>query len=170
MLAGIALGSNVGDRLAHLHAARDRLGALHEGSKGGFRVSSIYETEPVGCGPEAEAFYNAVVMLETSLAPHALLDAAQSIEQALGRPTRRPKNAPRTIDVDLLFLGDTVLSDERLELPHPRLLQRRFVLTPLAEIWPEGRLPGEAHSFSDALNRLESDEAIPERLALPDWR
>ena len=163
--AGIALGSNVGDRLENLRQARDRLAALHEGAGDEFLVSPIYETEPVGCGPEAAAFFNAVVDLETSLDPLALLDAAQAIERHLGRPSRRPKNAPRTIDVDLLYCGNLEVADERLELPHPRLLQRRFVLTPLAAIRPDLRLIGETRSIAECLAALDTEEAAPRPVA-----
>lgn len=155
------MGSNVGDRLKNLRVARDRLRELHEGSDEAFLFSPIYETEPVGCEPGAGSFYNATIEIVTSLNPMALLDAAQAIERELGRPSRRPKNAPRTIDVDLLYLGDRVLNDPRLDLPHPRLLRRRFVLTPLAAIRPDWRLPGCERTIAESLGALESDEPPP---------
>jgi 2-amino-4-hydroxy-6-hydroxymethyldihydropteridine diphosphokinase len=166
--AGIALGSNIGDRLENLRLARDRLSLLHEDDPASFLVSPIYETEPVGCGPAAAAFFNAVVELETSLPPFDLLDAAQAIERDLGRPSRRPKNAPRTIDVDLLYWGESVVADERLELPHPRLLQRRFVLTPLAAIRPALSLTGESRTIAECLADLDTGESPP-RLVVEKW-
>lgn len=168
-LAGLALGSNLGDRLGNLKVARQRLEAMHEGGPEAFRVSSVYETEPVGCGPGAAAFLNAVVALRTSRSPRDLLAAAQAIERDLGRPSRRPKNAPRTIDVDLLFLDDTAWADAVLELPHPRLLQRRFVLTPLAEICPDLRLPGETRTMRECLDALAGPEPPPARRSPPGW-
>jgi 2-amino-4-hydroxy-6-hydroxymethyldihydropteridine diphosphokinase len=168
--AGIALGSNIGNRLENLRAARDRLREIHEGPEEAFLVSPIFETAPVGCGPDAAPFFNAAVELMTSLGPMALLDAAQAIERDLGRPSRRPKNAPRTIDVDLLYLGDQVVADPRLELPHPRLLLRRFVLMPLAAIRAEWRHPsGHGHlTIGESLAYLASDEPQPV-LVRSDW-
>ena len=159
--SGIALGSNLGDRLGHLRIARERLLDLHEGTAADFLVSPIYETEPVDCAPGTAAFFNSVIELRTSLEPIALLEAAQSIERDLGRASRRPKNAPRTIDVDLLYLGDHVLADERLDLPHPRLLRRRFVLAPLAAIRPSLILPGETRPVAACLRDLDSPEPEP---------
>ena len=133
---GIALGSNVGDRLALLREARDRLQELHEGSQEDFRISPVYETAPVGCAPGTAPFLNAVIELGISAdrSPHDLLDFTQTIERSLGRPSQRSKNAPRTIDVDLLYCGDRAVDDERLVLPHPRLRERRFVLVPLRDL------------------------------------
>ncbi len=159
--AGIALGSNVGDRLALLRDARDRLRKLHHGEAESFLVSPIYETDPVGCEPGTPAFLNAVIELETRLAPDDLLDATQAIEHDLGRPDRRPKNAPRTIDVDLLYIGAVEIATERLVLPHPRLADRRFVLAPLVDIVPGLRLPGRSVPVSALLETLVSDEPQP---------
>lgn len=166
--AGIALGSNLGDRLGHLRIARDRLLDLHEGTAADFLVSPLFETEPVDCAPGTAAFFNAVIELHSSLEPLDLLEAAQSIERDLGRASRRPKNAPRTIDVDLLYLGDRMLADDRLDLPHPRLLSRRFVLTPLAAIRPGLVLPGETRPIATCLRELDSPEPEP-TLARSVW-
>ena len=139
----IGLGANLGDARATL---RDALAALQPlAAPGSFAASSLYATAPVdSSGPD---YVNAVARLRTVLAPHALLDALQAIEQRFGR--ERPyRNAPRTLDLDVLLFGvdgndgGLVLQDERLMLPHPRAAQRTFVLEPLAELWPRGEIPG----------------------------
>jgi len=127
----IALGSNVGDRASML--AR----AMAEMNRAGLRVlrqSSLYETEPVG-GPPQAWFLNAVVEAETDWPPERVLQTLQQIEQAMGRQ-RTIACGPRTLDLDILFDGDSVLRGGDLEVPHPRLAQRRFVLAPLAELSP----------------------------------
>lgn len=132
-LAFIALGSNVGDRDAHLSYARaelEDLGALEA-------VSSVYETAPVG-GPAQGPFLNQVVALDTAAEPEALLRALLTLERARGR--RRDAgvpNGPRTLDLDLLFYDDRAIRTASLTVPHPRLHERRFVLEPLAEIAPD---------------------------------
>lgn len=131
--AYVGLGANLGDDLA----ATLTQAALHLAALPGTRVaalSSVWRSAPVdAAGPD---FLNAVVALDTELAPLALLDALQAIEQAHGR--ERPyRNAPRTLDLDLLLHGDVVLDTPRLTLPHPRLGERAFVLRPLLEIAPE---------------------------------
>jgi 2-amino-4-hydroxy-6-hydroxymethyldihydropteridine diphosphokinase len=132
---GISLGSNLGDRLAHLREAVDRLGPVREG--GHLLRSPVYETEPVDCPPGSGSFYNAVVEIESSLAPLELLAFTQSIERELGRPEVRDRNAPRTIDLDLLYCDQLVLDEPDLVLPHPRMRQRAFVVLPLAAIRPD---------------------------------
>ncbi|MCB1236154.1 MAG: 2-amino-4-hydroxy-6-hydroxymethyldihydropteridine diphosphokinase [Verrucomicrobiae bacterium] len=169
MRAGIALGSNLGDRLAHLRTARERLLALHEGADAEFLVSSVRETEPVGCPPGSGAFLNAVIEIVTTLDPFILLHEAQAIERRLGRPNQRAKNSPRTVDVDLLYAGDITLDDPRLVLPHPELRKRRFVLEPLAEIRPDLQLPGFDTSVAGLLEALaaETSGATPSKTI--DW-
>ncbi len=132
---GISLVSNLGDRLAHLREAVDRLGAVREGSH--LLRSPVYETEPVDCPPGSGSFYNAVVEIESSLAPLELLAFTQSIERELGLPAVRDRNAPRTIDLDLLYCDQLVLDEPDLVLPHPRMMQRAFVVLPLAGIRPD---------------------------------
>jgi 2-amino-4-hydroxy-6-hydroxymethyldihydropteridine diphosphokinase len=141
--AYIGLGANLGDARATLREALRAVEALAEA--GSFAASSLWGSAPVdSSGPD---YVNAVARLRTPLAPHALLDALQAIEQRFGR--ERPyRNAPRTLDLDLLLYGvhgddgGRVLADERLTLPHPRAAQRAFVLAPLAELWPRGAIPG----------------------------
>lgn len=152
MVAYLGLGSNVGDRLAQLRAAVDLLESSDD-----LRVvsrSSVYETDPVGEVLEQRDFYNAVVLVETELGAHALLDVCKRIERALGRKPGRPRHGPRPIDVDLLIAGDLVIADDRLVLPHPELANRRFVLTPLAELDPGLALP-DGRTVATALAALE---------------
>lgn len=132
---GLSLGSNLGDRLAHLRAALDRLKDIGSGSHR--LVSSIYETEPVDCPDGSGAFYNAVVEILTGSAAREILEFCQGIEREMGRPDIRDRNSPRTIDLDLLYHEDGPVDDPDLVLPHPRMFERPFVLIPLAEIRPD---------------------------------
>ena len=127
----VALGSNLGDRRRALVAGLDGLRAA--GLEPAAR-SSVWETEPVDA-PGSRWFWNMVVELRTELGPFELLERLLDIERAAGR-TRGARNAPRTLDLDLLLLGDLVVRHPRLTLPHPRMWQRRFVLEPLCEIAP----------------------------------
>lgn len=133
--AAVGLGSNLGDRLSHLCHAVEALRTLGNV----VATSALYETAPVG-GPEQGSYLNAVVLIETELDPHALLDALLSIEQEAGR-RRAVRWGPRTLDLDVLVYGNETIDDERLVVPHPRLLERRFVLEPLLEVWPEVTTP-----------------------------
>jgi 2-amino-4-hydroxy-6-hydroxymethyldihydropteridine diphosphokinase len=139
----IGLGANLGDAHATVRDALAELRAL--AAPGSFEASSLYGSAPVdSSGPD---YVNAVARLRTALAPHALLDALQAIEQRFGR--ERPyRNAPRTLDLDVLLFGvvgdagGLALHDDRLTVPHPRAGERGFVLEPLAELWPRGVIPG----------------------------
>jgi 2-amino-4-hydroxy-6-hydroxymethyldihydropteridine diphosphokinase len=164
MRTGIALGSNVGDRLANLRAARAEVFALRNVAAP-FLSSAIYETEPVGTEPGAGAFLNAVIEIGCDLPPHGLLAALQGIERALGRPSKRPRNAPRSIDLDILYCGDLVLAEGDVEIPHPRLHLRRFVLAPLADIRPEFVLPGQTRAVAALLADLRDPAAVRESSA-----
>ncbi|MCX7869768.1 MAG: 2-amino-4-hydroxy-6-hydroxymethyldihydropteridine diphosphokinase, partial [Terrimicrobiaceae bacterium] len=137
--AGIGLGSNVGERRRALEAGIEFLRGLHEGPEETFRVAGILETEPVGCAPGTAPFLNTVAEIETSLEAGELLGALRGFETAMGRPSEREKNTPRILDLDLLYLGDEVIRLPHLEVPHPRLAERAFVLGPLAEIRPQRR-------------------------------
>lgn len=132
----IALGSNVGDRAAMLERA---MAAMNSAGIRVSRQSSFYVTEPVDA-PGQAWFLNAVVQAETSLLPLQLLHALLRIERELGRRRIAP-HGPRTIDLDILFYGSSVIRSKELQVPHPRLLERRFVLVPLAQIAPEFRHP-----------------------------
>ncbi len=141
MVGYVAIGSNLGDRRAHL---RFGIEALSGAGLEPLLLSSVWETEPIGCR-EPLWFLNMVVKLDAPHAPHGVLDALQAIERAAGRVEGAP-NAPRTLDLDLLLLGDLEIHDGRLELPHPRMWQRAFVLEPLAEVAPELRNPASGRT------------------------
>ena len=159
MKAGIALGSNVGDRAAHLAAAKRFLFSLHAGP-GAPLSSALYETEPVDCAPGTGAFVNAVVEIESDLDPSALLARLSAYEQQQGRAANRAKNSPRVIDLDLLYFGDTRLDGPALTLPHPRMTARRFVLQPLCDIRPDLVLPGESLTVAQLLAALLASPAV----------
>jgi len=142
----IALGSNVGDRAAMLQRA---LSAMNAAGIRPVRQSPVYVTEPVGA-ESGSWFLNAVVEAETSLLPLQLLHALLKIERELGRRRITP-HGPRTIDLDILFYGSSVIRSRELEVPHPRLTERRFVLAPLAEIAPEFRHPTLHKSMTQLL-------------------
>ena len=146
MKYAIGLGSNQGDRLGHLRFALSRLGA----SNHVVAVSSLYETEPVG-GPEQDPFLNAVVIVESDLAPDSLLTELHEIEAAAGRE-RRERWGPRTLDLDLVATDGAAFDTEDLKIPHPRASEREFVLRPLAEVWPDADV-GQA-TASAALETL----------------
>jgi 2-amino-4-hydroxy-6-hydroxymethyldihydropteridine diphosphokinase len=149
MTAYLSLGSNLGDREAHLREAIHRLNGLGRV----LTVSSVYETEPVEVAEEQPWFLNCAVALETDLGPEELLEAILSLEQAMGRRRTGPK-APRTIDIDIVFYSDLVLNLPDLTVPHPALHQRRFVLEPLAEIAPALLHPVFKRSVEDILAAL----------------
>jgi 2-amino-4-hydroxy-6-hydroxymethyldihydropteridine diphosphokinase len=147
----LGLGSNVGDRVAHLRAARDGL-AGHGVAV--LRASSVYETEPQGEVLEQPDFLNACVEVETELGPEELLDVCKVVEVEVGRMMGGPRHGPRTIDVDLLLLDDVEHESDRLRVPHRDVLARRFVLEPLLELDPELALP-DGTRLADALAGLE---------------
>jgi 2-amino-4-hydroxy-6-hydroxymethyldihydropteridine diphosphokinase len=153
-IAYIALGSNLGDQKQTLNAAVDRLGDIGQV----VARSSFYETEPVGFRDQA-AFLNAVIALETQLEPLALLHALLAIERDLGRDrTHGIRNGPRTLDLDLLLMGNEIIAEDELTLPHPALTQRRFVLAPLAEIAPNLKPPQQSQTIAELLAQLPDEE------------
>jgi 2-amino-4-hydroxy-6-hydroxymethyldihydropteridine diphosphokinase len=127
--AFVGLGSNLGDRRAYLEAAVAGLPDV-------VAVSPVYETDPVGGPADQDPYLNAVVELRTSLSPHQLLDAARQAEAAAGR-VRQQRWGPRTLDVDILAVGDLTVDDPELTVPHPRMWERGFVVVPLADLAPE---------------------------------
>ena len=151
---GIALGSNLGDRLSHLQAALGALAGLGRLTA----VSDAWQTAPVDCADDAPAFLNAVAELRSAMPPAAVMAAFREIERGLGRADCRPPNSPRPIDLDILYAGSQVLKDKELTIPHPRLHLRRFVLEPLCSIRPGLVLPGFSKNVRTLLEALVSDE------------
>jgi 2-amino-4-hydroxy-6-hydroxymethyldihydropteridine diphosphokinase len=152
----LGLGSNVGDRRAHLQAA---VAALPGHGVDVRASSSVYETEPVGEVLDQPPFLNAALRIETALPPEALLDACKAVERELGRTLAGPgyrRHGPRPIDVDLLLLGDAPYTSPRLSLPHAEVTARRFVLVPLLELDPDLRTP-DGTRLADALAALPPD-------------
>jgi 2-amino-4-hydroxy-6-hydroxymethyldihydropteridine diphosphokinase len=152
----LALGSNIGDRESNLRAAIRQMPAA------GIQVlreSPIYETEPVGYSGQ-RWFLNMAVEAETTLFPMQLLARTSRIERALGR-VRTIANGPRTLDIDILLYGNAVVRSLRLEIPHPRLHERRFVLAPLADLTPDLRHPVLRKTVRQLL------EAAPAQLIRP---
>ena len=156
MIGHLGLGSNVGDRRAHLQAAVDALPAH------GVRVlasSAVYDTEPVGAVLDQPEFLNAVVRVSTDLEPEALLDACKAVERELGRQAGGVRHGPRPIDVDVLLLGDVSFESERLRLPHAEVTSRRFVMVPLLEVTPDAVLP-DGSLVAEALEALGQGQAV----------
>jgi len=157
MRTAVALGSNLGDRLENLRAARSAILGLSD-VKPPILSSAIYETEPVDCEPGADKFLNAVVEFDYEGNPASMLKQLMRIEEALGRRRDHPKNVSRMID--LLYCGDRKIEDERLQLPHPRLHLRKFVLQPLADIRAGLVLPGQAKTVRQLLEELKESGAV----------
>lgn len=140
--AFVGLGANLGDPVVQVTRALAALAELDDTRV--VRTSSLYRTAPIGHADQPE-YINAVALLETGLAPRALLDGLQGIERAAGRE-RSFRNAPRVLDLDLLLYGDQVIEAPGLVVPHPRMHERAFVLAPLVEIAPDTVVPGHGHA------------------------
>jgi 2-amino-4-hydroxy-6-hydroxymethyldihydropteridine diphosphokinase len=137
--AVLALGSNLGERMASLQGAVNAIADTPDVWVTG--VSPVYETDPVDCPEDAKTFLNAVVLIDTTLAATRLMDRALAIEDAFARERTEVQNAPRTLDVDLIVVGDRRSDDEFLRLPHPRAVERAFVLQPWYDLEPEAEFP-----------------------------
>jgi 2-amino-4-hydroxy-6-hydroxymethyldihydropteridine diphosphokinase len=158
-VAVVALGSNLGDRQAHLEFAFARLASILDK----LRRSSVYETEPVDVPDEQPPFLNAAAVGETTVPPRELLDALLAIERERGRERPRP-GAARTLDLDLILYGDRIIAGPAITVPHPRFRERRFVLEPIAEIAPETVDPETGQTMTQLLRRLElRDSSAPRR-------
>jgi 2-amino-4-hydroxy-6-hydroxymethyldihydropteridine diphosphokinase len=150
----LALGSNLGERFNNLQGAVSTLADTPEVVVVG--VSPVYETKPVGGPEDARDFLNAVVAIDTTLSAHTLLERCLAVEDAFDRE-RGERNAPRTLDVDLIVLGERHADDEDLRLPHPRAHERAFVLKPWADIEPDAEIPGQGR-VADLLGKLDLDD------------
>lgn len=145
----LGLGSNLGDRAATLAAALQKLDSPELRL---MRASGLYETEPIGL-KDQPWFLNQVAEFQTTLFPLQLLQRTKKIENELGRK-RDIRNGPRTLDIDILLYGSAIVQSEELEIPHPRFRQRRFVLTPLAELNPDLRDPVSGQQIKALLAAL----------------
>ncbi len=166
MRVGVALGSNLGDRLENLRRARTAILDL-PGVREPLLSSSVYSTAPVDCEDDAGEFLNAVLEFEYDGDARQLLSEFRGIEEKMGRTPNHRRNVSRTIDLDLLYAGALKLSEPGLEIPHPRLAGRRFVLEPLAQIRPDLVLPGQIVSVSELLTRLDKSDYV--RPLTGDW-
>ena len=150
--AVVAIGSNLGERMTSLQGAINALADTPDVWI--TAVSPVYETDPVDCPPEAETFLNAVVLIDTTLAATRLMDRALAIEDAFARERGEQPNAPRTLDVDLIVVGDRRSNDEFLRLPHPRAAERAFVLRPWHDVDPAAEVPDHG-PVADLLERTD---------------
>jgi 2-amino-4-hydroxy-6-hydroxymethyldihydropteridine diphosphokinase len=155
--AYLSIGSNLGDRLAYLQQAVDGLAAEPGVTIAG--VSAVYETDPVG-GPEQPPYLNAVVAVDTTLDAHALLRVAQRLESEAAR-IRAERWGPRTLDVDVLLVGDETVDSPDLVVPHPRMFERGFVLAPLAELEPATPLPTPPDAGWPGVHRTGLTLSVP---------
>jgi 2-amino-4-hydroxy-6-hydroxymethyldihydropteridine diphosphokinase len=158
----VGIGSNRGDSTAIVRAS---IAALRGFAAGAFRASSLWRTSPVDCPPDAGDYINAVVAFEPreGLTPESLLAELKHLERDFGRAARTVRNAPRELDLDLLVFGGQQRQRDDFVLPHPRAMQRRFVLAPAAEVAPDFRWPGQAATVAELLAALHSAERV-ERL------
>jgi 2-amino-4-hydroxy-6-hydroxymethyldihydropteridine diphosphokinase len=150
--AVLALGSNLGERMASLQGAVNALADTPDVWI--TAVSPVYETDPVDSPPEAKTYLNAVVLIDTTLAASRLMDRALAIEDAFDRERGEVQNAPRTLDVDLIVVGDRRSDEPFLRLPHPRAAERAFVLRPWYDVEPEAEFPDRG-PIADLLERTD---------------
>lgn len=156
---GLSLGSNLGDRLANLQNARERVAAIP-----GVKLlasSAVYETEPVDVPAEFadKPFLNAVIIVSCALDIRVLHKKLTAIEADMGRQRGPERNAPRPIDIDILYAGQECIADAGLAIPHPRWTKRRFVVEPLSDVRPDLKLPGEPQTVRDVLAAFPHESA-----------
>jgi 2-amino-4-hydroxy-6-hydroxymethyldihydropteridine diphosphokinase len=154
--AVLSLGSNIGDRVANLQGAVEAMADTPDVRL--VAVSSVYETEPVDCPEGADDFLNAILLIDTTLSVSMLLDRAKAVEAAFGRE-RGETNAPRTLDVDLIVVGDRLSDTSELTLPHPRAHERAFVLVPWYEIDARASIPGKG-KIADLLDDMDTGGVV----------
>ncbi len=156
----ISLGSNLGDRMANMQAARDRL--KYDPDFTFLAQSALYDTEPVGVSAPYRdlTFLNAVIVVEARIAPHSLLHHLRAIEHDMGRQRDGDRNAPRPIDLDILYAGDIAVSAPDLTIPHPRWQDRRFIVQPLADVRPQRILPDAPRCVADVLSALPPEPEV----------
>lgn len=169
MEIGLSLGSNLGDRLAHLQAAREAVRRLPGVTL--VAQAPVYETEPVGVKPEFAhlTFLNTVLILASARPAAELQQDLAEVERRLGRVRGEDRFAPRAIDIDVLFAGDLWLETDRLTLPHPRWARRRFVVQPLADVRPDLVLPGAGRTVRAVLDALPPGEGTAIFAAADRW-
>lgn len=161
--AVIALGSNLGNRIENLNAAVRAIAKLP--SVKIIKASSVYETEPVDC-EEDDRYLNAAILVEAEISPYMLLGECLGIEAAMGR-IRTKRNAPRIIDLDLILYDGFKVDSFELTVPHPRVLERAFVMQPLLDLYPSGRAPGMFFGphlrdlGTDGITKTEKEIIIP---------
>ena len=156
MKVGLAFGSNLGDRLKRLQQAKAYVLSLS--NEGWYVASPLYETVPLGCPPNSPKFFNAVLEIEFGGAPKMLLKKIQAYEVAHGRDRDLPKNAARSIDIDILYFGEKEILEEDLVVPHPRMAERRFVLLPLSTIQPDLIVKGTGKTVRMLLRELRGGD------------
>jgi 2-amino-4-hydroxy-6-hydroxymethyldihydropteridine diphosphokinase len=159
MRTAVALGSNLGDRLGHLRAARKAIVDL-AGVQSPVLSSAIYETEAVDCEPNAGKFLNAVLEFDYEGDPTDLWKKLMEIESALGRPRHHARNVSRKIDIDLLYAGEIQMDTQELQLPHPRMHSRQFVLQPLLDIRPDLILPNQTKTVRELLAQIDESGKV----------
>ncbi len=154
MEIGLSFGTNQADRIEHLRSAKKRV--LAEADVALITASPIYETEPVDVQPEFadQPFLNSVMIVETQLAPEQFADRLHEIESHMGRVRSSDQNAPRPIDIDVIYVDNITMQSDTLTLPHARWSQRRFVVQPLADVRPDLVLPGSTQAVKDILQDL----------------
>jgi 2-amino-4-hydroxy-6-hydroxymethyldihydropteridine diphosphokinase len=160
----LSLGSNLGDRRANLKKALGLLGESVEIVK----VSSVYDTEPVGVG-EQPRFLNLMCRVNTDIGPMQLLSLIKGIEASMGRDLRL-RNTPRIIDIDIILYGDTIMESPELIIPHPRMRERAFVLVPFAEISPQVVHPVTGDRVGDLAKRVEGRSGVVKKRRLEGYR
>lgn len=158
MRVGIALGSNLGDRMENLRAARNAIADFALDNS--MLVSRAYETDPIDCEPGAGKFLNSVIEIEYDGDPTDLLEELIRVEELLGRQKDHARNLSRKIDIDILYADELNVKNEQLELPHPRLHLRKFVLQPLADIRPDLVLPNQTLTVRELLAQLKDSATV----------